>query len=236
MNKKMFIKGAKDAIPIGLGYLAVAFSLGISAANAGLTPMQAFISAIVSSSSTGQYAGYQVIHVGGTLLEITFITLIANARYALMSSAIAQRLHPDIPEQHRYLMALGVTDEIFALTINQEGYLNPYYTYGIIANSISWWAVGTTIGTVAGAVLPISIVSALSVSLYGMFIAIIVPDMKQHSVIKWLVPASFLISLIVNNMPMVNQIPDSILIIILTVVIATFVSIIKPIEEVAIDE
>ena len=132
MNKKMFIKGAKDAIPIGLGYLAVAFSLGISAANAGLTPMQAFISAIVSSSSTGQYAGYQVIHVGGTLLEITFITLIANARYALMSSAIAQRLHPDIPEQHRYLMALGVTDEIFALTINQEGYLNPYREFNFL--------------------------------------------------------------------------------------------------------
>ena len=34
-NAQVFRKGMKDAIPIGLGYLAVAFSLGIAARNAG---------------------------------------------------------------------------------------------------------------------------------------------------------------------------------------------------------
>ena len=231
LNKEMFIKGMKDAIPIGLGYLAVSFSLGISAAHAGLTPIQAFFSAFLNSSSTGQYAGYQVIQVGGTLIEIALITLIANARYALMSSVVAQRLNPETPERHRYLMALGITDEIFALTINQDNYLNPYYTYGLIVNSLSWWAIGTMIGTFAGGILSSNWVSALSVALYGMFIAIIIPDMKTNPVIKWLVPLSFILSMVVHAIPFIAQIPESILIIILTVVLATAVSIVRPIEE-----
>ena len=37
----VFKEGMKDGIPIGLGYFAVAFSLGIAARNAGLTAFQA---------------------------------------------------------------------------------------------------------------------------------------------------------------------------------------------------
>jgi hypothetical protein len=35
-NKTAVLQGFKDGIPIGLGYFAVAFSLGIAAKNAGL--------------------------------------------------------------------------------------------------------------------------------------------------------------------------------------------------------
>lgn len=40
MDTKAFREGFRDGIPIGLGYLAVSFSLGISAKQAGLTPLQ----------------------------------------------------------------------------------------------------------------------------------------------------------------------------------------------------
>ena len=42
-NKKVFIKGMHDGVPIALGYLAVSFSLGIAAKNAGMTPFQGFL-------------------------------------------------------------------------------------------------------------------------------------------------------------------------------------------------
>ena len=35
-RRRVFLSGVRDGVPIGLGYLAVAFSLGIAARNAGL--------------------------------------------------------------------------------------------------------------------------------------------------------------------------------------------------------
>ena len=51
-----FYQGIKHGIPIGIGYFAVAFSLGIAARNAGLTPFQGFISSALANASAGEYA------------------------------------------------------------------------------------------------------------------------------------------------------------------------------------
>ena len=39
LTEKIFCEGMRDGIPIALGYLAVSFSLGIAARNAGLTAL-----------------------------------------------------------------------------------------------------------------------------------------------------------------------------------------------------
>ena len=41
-KKKELLNGLRDGIPIGLGYLAVSFSLGIVAKGAGITAMEGF--------------------------------------------------------------------------------------------------------------------------------------------------------------------------------------------------
>ena len=46
--------------------------------------------------------------------------------------------------------------------------------------SIPAWAIGTGLGILAGNVLPLRLVSALSVALYGMFIAIIIPPARRE--------------------------------------------------------
>ncbi|MBR6796557.1 MAG: AzlC family ABC transporter permease, partial [Clostridia bacterium] len=71
----------KHGIPIGLGYLAVSFSLGIFARNAGLTPLQGFFASFLCKASAGQYAGFTVIAACGSYIEIAIATLVANARY-----------------------------------------------------------------------------------------------------------------------------------------------------------
>ena len=55
-NGKVFLEGLRDGVPIGLGYFAVAFSLGIVARNAGLTPIQGFIASFFNLASAGEYA------------------------------------------------------------------------------------------------------------------------------------------------------------------------------------
>ncbi len=178
-TKKAFIEGLRDGVPIALGYFAVAFSLGIAARSAGLTAFQGFFASMLCVASAGEYALFTLIGAGATYLEIALLTLITNARYFLMSCALSQRISPDMKNYHRYLVGGVVTDEIFGITIARPGYMEPAYNYGAIAVSVPAWAIGTALGILMGNLLPARIVSALSVALYGMFLAIIIPPAKK---------------------------------------------------------
>ena len=130
MDTKAFREGFRDGIPIGLGYLAVSFSLGISAKQAGLTPLQGFVTSFLENASAGEYIAFTLIGAGATYIELCLMTIIANARYLLMSCAMSQRFSPDTPMIHRFFVAFDLTDELFGIAIGRPGYLNPYYSYG----------------------------------------------------------------------------------------------------------
>ena len=219
-NRKVFAEGIRDGFPIGMGYLAVSFSLGIAARNAGITPVQGFVMSILCIASAGEYAGIMVIGAMGSYLEIAMMTLIANARYMLMSCALSQRTSPDTAMHHRARVAFGITDEIFAITIARPGYLNPNYNYGAIFISANMWAIGTALGALAGNIMPESFVSAFSVSLFGMFLAIIIPVAKTDKVVMGAVLISFTASYLSEHMPVISQVSGGTRTIILTVVIA----------------
>ena len=115
-----------DSIPIALAYFAVAFSLGIMARKAGLTPFQGFVSSMLNHASAGEYAEFTVIEAGAPYIEMALVILITNARYLLMSCALAQRFSEDTPFIHRLFIAYDVTDKLFGITIARPGYLNPF--------------------------------------------------------------------------------------------------------------
>jgi predicted branched-subunit amino acid permease len=50
MSKKHFLRGLRDGIPIGLGYFAVSFGIGISAHNAHLSIFQGFLLSFLRAS------------------------------------------------------------------------------------------------------------------------------------------------------------------------------------------
>ena len=175
----VFLEGVRDGIPIALGYFAVAFSLGIAARNAGLTAFQGFVASTLCTASAGEYALFTMIGAGATYLETAILTLITNARYFLMSCALSQKIDPKMPNYHWFLFGAAVTDEIFGISIARPGYLDPRYNYGAMAAAVPAWALGTALGILMGNWLPARVVSALSVALYGMFLAIIIPPMKE---------------------------------------------------------
>ena len=93
-NKYYYLKGIKNGMPICLGYLAVSFTLGITARNAGMTAWQAMLTSLACNASAGQYAGFTVIAAGGTYFEMILMELVANARYLLMSCSLSQKFLP----------------------------------------------------------------------------------------------------------------------------------------------
>ena len=214
---------------IALGYFAVSFSLGIAARNAGLTPIQGFFASLFNNASAGEYAAFSLIAAGATYLEVAIITLIANARYLLMSCALAQKFAPGTPFFHRLIIGYDVTDELFGITIARPGYLNPFYTYGAIALAAPAWAMGTALGIIAGNLLPVRAVSALSVALYGMFLAIIIPPARKNRVVAVLVMLSFALSFACGCLPGIASLSDGTRTILLTVLISCGAAILFPV-------
>ena len=214
-DKSVIKKGIKDGIPIALGYFAVAFSLGIVASNAGLTPFEGFITSALVNASAGENAGFLAIKEAVPYIEMVLITIVANARYILMSASLSQHISPNTRFIHRILLGFYVTDEYFALGIKDE-YLNPYYSYGAIIVAAPAWAIGTALGIILGNILPIKIVSALSVALYGMFLAIIIPPAKKDKTIAVLIVLSFVFSYLLSR---ITNLSSSVIIIVLTILI-----------------
>lgn len=229
-NRRVFCDGIRDGFPIAMGYFAVSFSLGIAARHAGFTPMQGFWASLLNNASAGEYAAFTLIAAKATYWEVAVITLIANARYLLMSCALAQRFAPGTPFWHRLVIGYDVTDELFGITIARPGYLNPCYTYGAILLAAPGWAVGTALGILAGNALPLRVVSALSVALYGMFLAIIIPPARKNHIIAGLVALSFVLSLACNYLPGISAMSDGTRTILLTVVISAAAAVLFPVK------
>ncbi len=228
---KDFIEGIRDGLPIGMGYFAVAFSLGIIARNAGLEPIQGFIASLLNHASAGEYALYTSIQSLAAYTEIAIITLIVNARYLLMSCSLSQRFDPNSPFLHRLLIGFGITDELFGINIARPGYVSPTYAYAAMLVSLIPWSMGTALGIWAGNMFPTRVVSALSVALYGMFIAIIIPPAKQNRVIAIAVIISFLTSYASTLIPYIKDLSNGTRTILLTVLISSLIAILKPIKE-----
>ena len=230
-NKTIFIRGMKDGIPIGLGYLAVSFSLGIAAKNAGLSAVQGLLASFLCSASAGEYAGFTVIAADASYISMVLATLVANIRYLLMGCALSQRLDAKAPLRHRLLMAFHLTDEIFGIAISRKTEINPYYSFGAALTAAPPWAVGTMLGVIAGSVLPNSLVSAFSVALYGMFLAVIIPKAKEDRTVFAVVVISFALSLTASLAPMISQLDEGIRTVILTLLISTAAAIFCPVKE-----
>ena len=229
-SKKIFCEGMRDGVPIALGYFAVSFSLGIAARRAGFTPFQGFLVSLLNNASAGEYAAFAIIMANATYLEVAVITLIANARYLLMSCALAQRFAPGTPFWHRLVIGYDVTDELFGITIARPGSLNPYYTYGAILLAAPAWAIGTALGIIAGNLLPLRAVSALSVALYGMFLAIIIPPARKSRVVAVLVAISFALSFVCNYLPGISALSEGTRTILLTVLISSAAAALFPVN------
>ena len=230
-HKSNFCKGLKGGIPIALGYFAVSFTLGIQAKNVGITAFQAAVTSFGLHASAGEYIAFTLIGANANILVMVLMEMIANARYLLMSCSLSQKIPADTPMWKRLVMGYFITDEIFGASISVSGKLDPYYMFGLIAVASPGWVVGTALGVIMGNAPPLRAVSALSVGLYGMFIACIIPEGRKNKIVAGVIIVSFVLSYIFSTLSVLKGISSGIKIMILTVIIATVAAILFPVKE-----
>jgi predicted branched-subunit amino acid permease len=233
-TKRWFLRGLRDGVPIGVGYFAVAFALGIKAVGAGITPVEAALMSLFNMTSAGEAAAIALIGVGSTYVELAFTQLVINMRYLLMSCALSQKIEGKTSVLHRLLMGFGVTDEIFGVSMAVPDKLAPSYSYGAMAVAIPGWTLGTLCGAVLGNVLPDRAVSALSVALYAMFLAVILPPARRSRVIAGVVAvsmaASAALTLLIERLS-ITWLTEGFRIILLTVIIAAVAAVLFPVRD-----
>ena len=224
-------EGFRDGIPISLGYFAVSIALGINCRSAGMDALQSGVMSLFMLASAGEFAAVTLISSGAGALEMIVTTIVVNMRYLLMGAALSQKVDPDSKLGHRFGMAYCITDELFGICSAKEGCVSPWYAYGAASIAAVGWTAGTVLGVVIGNVLPFFIVDALSVSLYGMFLAVIIPAAKASRFIAGIVAVSMAASFAMEKIPALSRISSGFRIIILTIVIASAAAVLRPVDD-----
>ena len=192
--------------------------------------MLASLASLLCLASAGEFAGFTLIAASAGYLEMAVMEFVINIRYMLMSAAMSQKIPEDTSLFRRLLLGMTLTDEIFGISIAWPGKLNVFYAYGAVTIAAPAWTLGTCLGVVMGNILPANVVSALSVALYGMFIAIIIPPARKSRVLLVLIILSMLASLLFTYAPVLSAIGSGFRIIILTVGISLGAAVLFPIR------
>lgn len=235
-----FRRGIKDGLPIALGYLPVAFAYAIRAVDEGFPIWFPILVSGTNFTGTGQFIGTDLI-AAGTSAAVLFATmLIINVRYALMSVSLSQKTGGGFPLWQRAILALGVTDENYAVAVRQPKTLTFSYLLGLMSCSFCGWLGGTLLGAgtstflsavltgETGAAYYRMIMSAFNISLYAMFVAIIVPPARDDKPVLLLVVSSVAFSCIFYFVPVLQNLPEGLEIVLCSVFCTVIVALLFP--------
>ncbi len=224
-------EGIKDGIPIALGYFSVSVAFGVSAVGAGVPWWGASLISLTNLTSAGQKAGVDVMAVGGSILLIVLTTLIINMRYFLMGVSMSQKVEEKMPIWQRLLVAFGITDEIYAVSMGKKHDLTAPYMAGLIIPPIFGWTGGTVLGSVATNFMPEVLADAMGIALYGMFIAVIVPPSKENKKVLTAVIMAIALSVMFTYLPLLNTLETGWAVIIITVIVSGIAATLFPVKE-----
>lgn len=176
MNNASFLRGARLALPIILGYLPVGFAFGVLAVQAGMTPVTVGMMSFFVYAGSAQLIAANLLMAGVGTATIVFTTFIVNLRHLLMSAALA----PYLNKWSRPLQAwfcFEMTDESFAANITRysTGRVDKNETLGLNAFAHAGWVTGGILGALFDSAIGDIKPWGLDFALPAMFIALLLP-------------------------------------------------------------
>ena len=136
-----------------------------------------------------------------------------------------------LTKAYRVELEYGITDEIFGVSAGYPGKISAFYSYGAMSVAVPGWVFGTIVGAVCGNILPAFVVSALSIAIYGMFLAVIIPPAKSDRAVMMVVIGAMAVSTAFSVIPILKGISSGFVIIIVTVLVSASAAYFAPIKE-----
>jgi 4-azaleucine resistance transporter AzlC len=175
---QMEIRGAVQAgIPIFIGYFPAAVAFGILAKGCDTSLMEAFLFSAVVFAGASQFIALNLLMTGMGPGGIILTTLLVNFRHFLMSAYLSTRLR-NLAHKTYFLLAFGVTDEVFSVLSFHKTTLTPRFVFFLELSAWSGWVSGTVCGFVLGGFLPDILTQSMGVALYALLLAILMPALK----------------------------------------------------------
>lgn len=230
MTNNDFIKGIRHGLPVCFGYFSVSMAFGITAVLEGMPVWAVIIISLLNLTSAGQFAGTNILIAHGTMAELALSSFIINIRYFLMSLSVSQKIDKKVSLPERFAISFGITDEIFAISVQQNKSLTSNYMAGLILTPVLGWVGGTAVGALATSFMPEILSQSMGIALYAMFIAIVMPPARADKNVMTAVVFSVILSLMFSYIPVLKLIGSGWVIIIITVVISSIWATLFPIK------
>ncbi len=218
--KRSFFSGLRDGIPVCLGYIVVSMSFGMFAVARGIPVSAAIALSMTNMTSAGQFAAVNLAGACASFTEIGFATLVVNIRYALMSLVLSQKIEK-MPFFKRMILAAGITDEVFTIASTRGEKVSFSYMAGLIITPYFGWSLGTILGATVNSLMPVSVVSAMGITLYGMFVAIVVPVAKEDRAVLLTLIIAITLSCMFKYTPVLATLSSGWAIIVVTLLTST---------------
>ena len=224
--------GVKQGIPIACGYFFVSFTFGILGASLGFRWWETVLISMTNLTSAGQVAGVRTIAAGGSIAELALSQLVINLRYSLMGISLSQNTDDDFTGAKRAVLGFGITDEIYAVAVNRPKPVSTRFFLGLMTLPYFGWSLGTLAGALFGGVLPTSVTEVMTLAIYGMFIAIVLPKAKAERGVLVVVELAAAVSCALYFAPIFSKIPSGFAIIICAVLAAALGALWFPVPEI----
>lgn len=196
MNSKHFWQGVKTGIPIVLGYIPIGIAYGIMARQAGLNMTETVGMSVLVYAGAAQMAGAQMIAAHTTMIAIVLTTFMMNLRHIMMTTCVMEKIE-DTPTWKRVLLSFLVTDESFAVyTTDSQAKPTGIFFFGLAVSAYLSWILASAIGGISAHILPDWASAGMSISLYAMFVALLVPGCVGHHKLLTVVGATAVFSLL----------------------------------------
>ncbi len=179
-RKTQFLRGIKAGVPVILGFVPVGIAYAIMARRAGLSILETcFMSASVFAGASQMMVVERYMQ-GAGIFAMVAATFILNLRHVIMSICVGNRMKP-ASLASRLLAGFGITDEGFAIfTTEKEENCTVSFYLGLTLITYLSWVLGTFMGAVLSGFLPPILTASLGVSLYAMFIGLLVPNLRGN--------------------------------------------------------
>ena len=185
---------------------------------------------MVTVTSAGQFSGIGTMLHPGQYLEMLISQLTINVRYSFMSISLSQKTDEKFRGIWRWIFAFMMTDEIFAVASTEKAVKRSFFA-GLMTTPYLGWTLGTLVGALLGNILPARLMSALGLAIYGMFVAIVMPGMKESRAVLIVVLLAVVLSSMFYYLPVLSQVSSGLAISICAIAAAAFGAALFPVKE-----
>ena len=196
-RREKFIDGCRKGIPITFGYVPMGIGYAAIAIKAGMTPLQTVSMSVLVYAGAGQIIAASMLLSGATAMAIILTNFVVNLRYFVMSTCVLNQVEESNTPLN--ILAAHVTvDESFAMfSLSEDSNIWIYLGIAIIA----WlsWILGAGIGVVVLELLPVIVTNSFNISLYALFVAILIPSIKESKQIALLVLITAVLNVVLGQ-------------------------------------